>query len=81
MCYSCFDAAPIFANVYENIEQRNYFCFYNYEYYLDVHKQQDILKNTIPLEEGLIESAEWYIANEENVIKKPYLKYIDENFA
>ena len=36
MCYACFDKIPEFVNVSEDIEQRNYFSFYNYEYYLDV---------------------------------------------
>lgn len=80
MCYACFDKTPAFVNVYEDIEQRNYFCFYDYEYCLDVKKQQEIYADTIPLQEGLKESAGWYLANEEEVNKKPYIKYIDENY-
>ena len=29
----------------------------------------------------LREAAEWYLVNEEEVMKKPYIQYIDENFA
>lgn len=76
-CYACFDKVPSFVNVYDDIEQRNYFSFYNYEYYLDVKRQHKIYPETISLEEGLRESAEWYLANEADVNKKPYFDYID----
>lgn len=81
MCYACFDKTPAFVHVYEDIEQRNYFSFYDYEYYLDVKKQQEIYSDTISLQDGLRESAKWYLSNETEVNKKPYLKYIDENLA
>lgn len=80
-CYACFNKIPTFVNVSEDIEQRNYFSFYDYEYYLDVKKQLSIYSNTIPLAEGLKEAAAWYVSNETEVNKKPYLKYIDENLA
>ncbi|MDE6319394.1 MAG: NAD-dependent epimerase/dehydratase family protein [Lachnospiraceae bacterium] len=80
-CYACFDKVPSFVHVYEEIEQRNYFSFYNYEYCLDVQKQQEIYPDTIPLEEGLKESAEWYLSNENAVNKKPLIAYIDENLT
>lgn len=79
MCYACFDKIPEFVNVGEDIEQRNYFSFHNYEYYLDVQQQNKIYPETIPLEEGLKESAEWYVENESKVGKKPYMEYIDCN--
>ena len=37
---------PDFVNVYEDLEQRNYFSFYNYEYYLDVSRQNKIYPET-----------------------------------
>lgn len=80
LCYKCFDKTPVFVNVDENIEQRNYFSFYNYEYYLDVTKQQVIYPCTIDMEAGLREAAKWYLENENEVGKKPFLAYIDENF-
>ena len=79
MCYACFDKIPEFVNVGEDIEQRNYFSFHNYEYYLDVQQQNKIYPETIPLEEGLKESAEWYVENGSKVGKKPYMEYIDCN--
>lgn len=67
-----------FVNVYVDIEQRYYFSFYNYEYYLDVQKQQKTCPDTISLDEGLEESAKWYLSNEGDVNKKPYFEYIDK---
>lgn len=80
-CYACLGKVPAFVNVYEGIEQRNYFSFYDYAYCLDVQRQQEIYPNTISLEEGLKESAEWYLANEGTVNKKAYFQYIDESLA
>lgn len=80
-CYACFGKVPSFVNVYDDIEQRNYFSFYNYEYYLDVQRQHKIYSDTISLEEGLKESVEWYLANESEVNKKPYFDYIDTNLV
>lgn len=79
-CYKCIGKEPIFVNVYDDIEQRNYFCFHNYEYYLDVQRQNKIYKETVSLDDGLKESAEWYFANESEINKKPYFDYIDKNF-
>lgn len=80
-CYACFHKVPVFVNVDEDIEQRNYFCFYNYEYYLEVQKQQKIYPDTISIEDGLKESAEWYLTNEDAVHKKAYFEYIDKCLA
>ncbi len=77
-CYSCLGKIPVFEYVYEDIEQRNYFSFYNYEYYLDVQRQQNVYSETISLEEGLKESSKWYFANENDVKKKPYIDYINK---
>lgn len=79
MCYACFDKIPEFVNVGEDIEQRNYFSFHNYEYYLDVQQQNKIYPETISLEDGLRECAEWYVENESEVGKKSYMEYIDCN--
>ena len=80
-CYACLGKKPEFVNVCEDIEQRNYFSFHDYEYYLDVQRQNRVYGKTIPLEEGLQEAAEWYLANEAEVNKKPYFEYIDENIS
>ncbi len=71
--------AEYFVNVYDEIEQRNYFCFYNYEYYLDVSRQNKIYPETIALEDGLRDSVKWYLEHSTEVNKKPYFEYINEN--
>lgn len=81
LCYKCFQKTPSFAYVDKNIEQRNYFCFYNYEYYLDVQKQKQILPNTIPLAEGLQDAADRYSESNSEISKKDYIKYIDYNLT
>lgn len=63
-----------FINVYEDIEQDKYFCFNSFEYYLNVQKQNALMPQTKPIEEGLKESLEWYLVNKEQVKTKDYLK-------
>lgn len=80
MCYACFDKTPVFENIYVEADQRDYFSFCDYEYCLDVERQQKVYPHTIALKEGLMESATWYALHEKEVDKKMYIKYIDENF-
>lgn len=79
MCYACLDKKPEFVHVYKDIEQRNYFPFYNYEYELDVEKQHQILSETMPLDKGLHLSYEWYRRQNDEVKKKPFIQYIDSH--
>ena len=81
LCYESLGKTPTFVNVYEDIEQRNYFSFYNYEYSLDVQRQNRIYPQTIALKEGLKDAAQWYLTHEKEVPKKPYFTYIDTNLA
>lgn len=53
MCYACLGKTVKFVNVEKDIEQRNYFSFYDYEYYLDVNKQKKLLENTASMKIGL----------------------------
>ena len=62
----------------KSIPQRNYFCFYDYEYVLDVSKQNELMSDTVPLERGMKEEFEWYINNNDSIInRKPYFDFID----
>ena len=79
MCYHIAGKPFEYVNVYDDIEQRNYFSFYNYEYYLDVSRQYELISDVKPLYMGLRESFDWYTANSEKVIKKPFFDYIDKN--
>lgn len=80
-CYESLGKTPSFVNVYDDIEQRNYFSFYNYEYYLDVSRQNKIYSETISLEDGIRDSAKWYLEHNSEVNKKLYFEYIDSNLA
>ena len=62
------------------LKQRNYFSFYDYEYYLDVSEQYELMKDVKPLKEGLEEALKWYVNNLDKVNKKPFIDYIDKNF-
>lgn len=60
--------------------QRDYFSFYDYEYSLDVSRQCELLEEQKDLFDGLKESYEWFKNNKDKVVKKDYMKFIDENF-
>ncbi len=79
LCYHILEKDVEFVNVYESIEQRNYFSFYDYEYCLDVSKQYELMPDVKPLKKGLRESFDWYINNSDLVNKKSFLNYIDNN--
>lgn len=79
LCYQIAGSQAEFVNVYKDIEQRNYFCFYDYEYQLDVSKQYKLMQNVKPMSQGLKESFDWYKNNIKEVNKKPYFDYIDKN--
>lgn len=70
-----------FLSVDGSIEQRNYFSFYDYKYYLDVTKQYELMQDVKSLEEGLKESFDWYIENMDKVYKKPYVEFIEKNLV
>lgn len=81
LCYRAVGKEPSFRNVSEDVEQRSYFSFYNYEYHLDTAAQHALMPKEIPLEQGLKEAFDWYIANRDKVNRKPFIEYIDNNLA
>lgn len=80
-CYAVAGRKAEFVCVYDECQQRNYFSFYDYEYYLDVSKQEQLMKETKPLSEGLKEAYLWYKENMDKVLTKEYIKYIDDNLC
>ncbi len=78
ICYNVAGKKAEFVNVYDDIEQRNYFSFYNYDYKLDVTNQCELMSDTKSLDAGLNEAFIWYKDNMDKVAKKPYFEYIDE---
>lgn len=79
LCYEACGKEVYFREVHEDIDQRKYFSFYNYEYYLGVDAQSMWLKETTDLKEGLKESFLWYKEHGDEVKKKDYFTFIDEN--
>ena len=57
--------------------QRAYFCFHVYDYYLDVSKQMALMPDVRPLAEGLQGSYEWFCQHRDEVMRRPYMEYID----
>lgn len=79
LCYEVVGKKVEFVNVKSDIDQRNYFSFYNYQYTLDVSKQYQLMKNTISLQDGITESFNWYKNNLGSVNRKSFIEYIDNN--
>ena len=80
ICYNVVGKRARFKNVYDDTEQRKYFSFYDYEYFLDVSKQRELMPNEKDLYEGLKEAFTWYRDNLDKVNKKPYIEFIDHTF-
>ena len=81
LCYNVVGKQATFSNVYQGIEQRNYFSFYDYEYYLDVSSQYELMDDVKSLDQGLRESFAWYINNKDKVNRKPFIEYIDNTLV
>ncbi|MBP3673914.1 MAG: hypothetical protein J6J18_08820 [Oscillospiraceae bacterium] len=63
----------------EGHPQRSFFCFHDYDYYLDVTKQTALMPDVKSLADGLKESYEWFRQNRDAVMRRPYADYIDAN--
>lgn len=80
LCYKLANKDCQIVNVDKKYSQCDYFCFYDYEYYLDVTKQYELMHETIPLEQGLKEEFEWYKNNINSIYnRKPYIDFIKNN--
>ena len=78
-CYSAVGKNPTFINVTDEIEQRNYFPFYDYTYELDVTAQNKLLPSLLPLNIGLRRAYDWYKENRNQVKAKNYFDFIEKN--
>lgn len=82
LCYKAAGKTAEFVSVDKSIPQRDYFCFPDYEYVLDVGKQNALMPDVVPLEQGLKEEFEWYRDNLDSVYKrKPYTEFIDNDLV
>ncbi|MDE6578918.1 MAG: NAD-dependent epimerase/dehydratase family protein, partial [Ruminiclostridium sp.] len=80
LCYNVLGKKPRFEYVSGDINQRNYFPFYNYGYILDTRSQNALMPGLKPLNTGIEQSFEWYINNKDKVYRKNYIEFIDKNF-
>lgn len=81
VCYAAAGKTAEFMEVHKDINWRSYFCFTEYEYYLDTTKQDELIRETMDMEKGLKEAFEWYKDNQDKVNKRPYFEYIDEHLV
>lgn len=79
-CYAAVGNTSTFINVTDEIEQRNYFPFYDYPYALDVTAQNELMPKLLPLEKGLKRAYRWYKENKSAVKPKNYFDFIERNF-
>ena len=80
LCYKAVGKEPRFISVDSSIKQREYFPFYDYEYELDVTRQESLMTDTKSLFDGLKEEYEWYRDNKDSIYnRKPYAEFIDNN--
>lgn len=81
MCYEAVGTVLEKEYVYDCPNQRNYFCFHDYEYALDVHLLNNIMPLQTDLLEGLKKSYKWYKEHKDEMVKKPYMDFIDQKLA
>lgn len=79
LCYGVLGKTPEIRYVSDEINQRLYFPFRDYEYVLDVTNQESVMTDVKPLETGLKQSYDWYKNNSGLIIRKDYIQYIKEN--
>ena len=78
-CYRAAGKTPEFIHVTNGAKQHRYFPFLDYGYELDVTEQNKLLPSLIPLDEGLRQAYEWYKLNPDQVKKRNFLQFIEEN--
>lgn len=79
LCYETVGEIPVFNEVHDDIPQRSYFPFYDYEYTLDVTDMLELMPVLTPLSRSLTESYEWFAENRGLIIRKPLMEFIDAN--
>lgn len=79
LCYEAAGKTLTTVNVGEEYPVGDYFCFRNYEYYLDVARQSALMPDVKPLAEGIREEYAWFQENRERIARRPHLAYIDEH--
>lgn len=81
LCFKAAGKVPEIRVAPQNVFARNYFCFYDYDYVLDVTEMLKLMPCTKPLEQGIREEYGWYAQNPSAVSKRDYIAYTDKNFC
>ncbi|MBR3666506.1 MAG: NAD-dependent epimerase/dehydratase family protein [Ruminococcus sp.] len=79
LCYETVGEVPVFNEVHDDIPQRSYFPFYDYEYILDVSDMLKLMPELTPLSVSMTESYEWFGGNRGLIVRKPLIEFIDAN--
>ena len=79
LCYETVGAPLTTIPVGREHPQRAYFPFHDYDYRLDVSRQQALMPEVTPLPKGLQEEYAWFRTHREEVNRRPYAPWIDEN--
>lgn len=79
LCYAAAGKTPKFKRVEGDFKLHKYFPFMDYDYEVDVTRQNSLIKGLTPTEEGLRRSYEWYKKYGGEVNKKNYLDFIRQN--
>lgn len=77
LCYGAV-GAPLETRSVTGHPQRSFFPFHEYEYFLDVSRQSELMPELKPLTEGIREEWEWFRCHREEVSRKALKEYIDE---
>lgn len=81
LCYEVAGSSAEFVSVDGSQEPRQYFSFYDYEYRLDVSRQQEWMEETKNMKEGLQEAFDWVRTHPDAVRRKSYMEFIDQHLA
>ena len=81
LCYKAAGKEPVLVRVDDSFTVRDYFPFHPYHYYLDVTKQQELMPELTPLDEGIQEEFDWYNEEKPEINHRDYLGFIDREFA
>lgn len=79
LIYKALGKEVSFNKVSMDIPIRSYFCFHDYEYYLDSSKAYKLMNDFMPLDLGIKDEMDWYLASLDEVRKNPYFSYIEKN--
>lgn len=80
MCYDAVGEPLKTINVPQTVNQRDYFCFNNYGYVLDVTAHEKLMPQTEDLAHGIYSYYhDWYKEHKDGINRRDYFSFIDES--